>query len=707
MTTIITTTRRKSAAPSRQALPRRPGVFSALLLAGALLPGGGAWAKALTDITYSSLSGNKVIIDLKLDHPAGTPNAFTINDPARIAIDLPDTTAELASKQIDIGIGTVEGVTAVEAGGRTRVVVKLAQLMPYDLQASGNTIRLVLDQPGAARETSALAGAFGLTDLDFRRTPEGAGRVVVKLSNPNLPVNVRQEGGKVIADFLNTEVPANLERRLDVTDFATPVQNLDLRRSGNNARLVITPTGDFEQLAYQTGDTFTIEVKPITPEELEQRRINEERYVGDRLSLNFQDIEVRSVLQLIADFTGLNVVVSDSVRGNITLRLQDVPWDQALDIILKTKGLDKRQRGNVLLIAPAEEIANRERVQLESQKQVRELAPLRSEFIQVNYAKASDLASLIGSKDAALLSERGTVKIDARTNTLIVNDTDQSLSNIRALVSRLDIPVKQVLIESRIVIATDDFARALGVQFGYSRNQNVTIGGSDMGVIIGGTQPNGFTPPNGTVTGIAVGGNEGLIVDLPAAQTGASLGLAIGRVGSYLLQLELQAMETEGRGSIVSSPKVITANQKAATIEQGVEIPYQEASSSGATSVSFKKAVLGLTVTPQITPDDRVLLDLKVSKDSRGPDVAAGTGGSIPSINTQSVTTQVLVNNGETVVLGGVFERTNSNSIRRVPLLGELPVIGTLFRSRYTVDNRSELLIFVTPKILKESLRAE
>jgi len=703
MTTITSTTRSESASLRTQVLrDRRLRVFSALLLAGALLPGESAWAKALTEITYATQSGNKVVIDLKLDYPAEAPQAFTINDPARIAIDLPDTAAELASRQIDIGIGTVEGVTAVEAGGRTRVVVKLAQLVPYDVQTAGNTIRLVLEQPGAKMPAAASSARFGVADVDFRRTNDGAGRIVVQLSDPNMPVNVRQEGGKIIADFVNATVPGELERRLDVTDFATPVQTIDLRRSGSNARMVITPTGHYEQMAYQTGNTFTIEVKPVTPEQLELRQAQEERYTGERLSLNFQDIEVRAVLQLIADFTGLNVVVSDSVRGNITLRLQDVPWDQALDIILKTKGLDKRQRGNVLLVAPAEEIAAREKTLLESQKQVRELAPLRSELIQVNYAKAADLADLIKSKDASLLSERGRIKVDTRTNTLIVNDTDQNLSAIRALVAQLDVPVKQVLIESRVVIATDDFARALGVQFGYSRNQNVTIGGSDMDLVIGGTQPNGYTPPNGTITGIGVGGNEGLIVDLPAAQSGASLGLAIGRLGSYLLQLELQAMETEGQGTIVSSPKVITANQKPATIEQGVEIPYEESTSSGATSVSFKKAVLGLTVTPQITPDDRVLLDLKVSKDSRGQDTNAG-----PAINTQSVTTQVLVNNGETVVLGGVYERTNSHTVRRVPLLGELPVIGTLFRSKTAVDNRSELLIFVTPKILKESLQAE
>jgi len=409
------------------------------------------------------------------------------------------------------------------------------------------------------------------------------------------------------------------------------------------------------------------------------------------------------VLQLIADFTGLNIVVSDTVNGNITLRLQDVPWDQALDIILKTKGLDLRKQGNVMLVAPAAEIAARERLELENQKQAQELAPLHSEFIQVNYAKASELAALLKNDKASLLSERGNVKIDPRTNTLIVQDTAHNLGQIRNLIQRLDIAVRQVLIESRIVIATDDFSRDLGVRFGaagtkvYNNGRDfTTIGGSNSGYVDFGPGNVGFMPG---------GGDEaGLIVDLPVANPAGAISLAVGRIGSHLLQLELSAMETEGKGSIISSPRVITANQKAATIEQGVEIPYQEASSSGATSVSFKKAVLGLTVTPQITPDDRVLLDLQVNKDSRGANIGLAGGGSIPSINTQSVSTQVLVDNGETVVLGGVYEQTATEGVTRVPLLGDLPLLGYLFRSKTKIDNRSELLIFVTPKILKESL---
>lgn len=694
-------------------LPKRRSVPKLLVLACATLAVLGtpspAWARALTTIDYAGLSGNKVQLTLTLDEPIEEPHTFAIKDPARIAIDLPATENRIRQRNTEIGVGAVEGVTTLSADGRTRVVVRLTQLVPYELETSGSVIRLLIDSPGSmptADEGGAsdFAGAaHTITDIDFRRTEEGVGRIILKLTNGSAPVNIREEGGRIIADFLSTSLPAELERRLDVTDFATPVKTIDLRRFGQNVRMVVTPTGTYDQIAYQAGDTFTVELKPITPEQLEARLAEEGRYTGERLSLHFQDIEVRAVLQLVADFTGLNIVVSDSVAGNITLRLQDVPWDQALDIILKTKGLDKRKEGNVLLVAPAEEIAARERLELETLRQAQELSPLRSEFIQVNYAKASELAELIQSGDSSLLSERGTVKIDPRTNTLIVRDTAYNLEQIRNLVQRLDIAVRQVLIESRIVIATDDFSRDLGVRFGVAGTQTsnngrdfITIGGSNTGYV-------DFGPGNnaGYITRDRDDTKDtaGLIVDLPIADPAGAISLAVGRIGTALLQLELAAMENEGKGSIISSPRVITANQKTATIEQGVEIPYEEATSSGATSISFKKAVLGLTVTPQITPDDRVLLDLSVSKDSRGQDTAAG-----PAINTQSVTTQVLVDNGETVVLGGIYEQTNVEGRRRVPLLGELPLIGWLFQSTTKVDDRSELLIFVTPKILKESL---
>ncbi|KAB7624485.1 type IV pilus secretin PilQ [Alkalilimnicola sp. S0819] len=656
---------------------------------------------ALTDIDFSTLPGNRVQLTLSLENPTDQPRSFTIEDPARIALDLLDTENRLSDPTMDIGAGNVESVTTAAAGGRTRVVIKLAQLVGYETRVDGNRIHVLLDNAAASTSAAASGGSSrtaartsgdgaSLKALDFRRTAEGTARIILSLSDPNASVDLREEGGQIIAEVRNSTLPDRLARRLDVTDFATPVETVDARQSGRHARITVSASGDYEQLAYQTGDTFVIEVQPLTAEEQAQREREETHYTGERLSLNFQDIEVRSVLQLLADFTGLNLVVSDSVTGNITLRLQNVPWDQALDIILRTRGLDKRQNGNVMLIAPAEEIAARERLELESRQQVKELAPLRSELLQVSYAKAQDIATLLQSGEAGLISERGSLIVDPRTNTLILRESAENLSAIRALVTELDIPVKQVLIESRIVIASDDFSKDLGVRFGVSGSDTTGNTGSDPDYGIGGRR--GF--PAGNV-------GDPLMVDLPVVGAG-NIGLAIGRIGSWLLQLELSAMEAENRGDIVSSPRVITADKKSATIEQGVEIPYLEASSAGNTSVSFKKAVLGLTVTPQITPDDRVLLDLEVSKDSVGETTLAG-----PAINTQSVTTQVLVDNGETVVLGGVYERTNRKDTTRVPFFGELPAVGYLFRSTNDIDARSELLVFVTPKILKESLSVE
>jgi type IV pilus assembly protein PilQ len=463
--------------------------------------------------------------------------------------------------------------------------------------------------------------------------------------------------------------------------------------------MVITPMGEYDHLAYQSDNEFTIEVSEVTPEEAEERKKDEFGYVGERLSLNFQDIEVRSVLQLIADFTGINIVVSDTVSGSLTLRLKNVPWDQALDIILKTKGLGKRQTGNVMLIAPSEEIAAREKLELESQKQIEELEPLYSEFIQVNYAKASEIAALLVSEETSLLSDRGKATIDERTNTLLVQDTAAKLVDIRKLVARLDIPVRQVLIESRVVIASDQFAKDLGVKFGYSKRVSYD---NDEKILVAGGRQRGdtiFDP----VTGFEVPAGssiEGLITDLGVANPTGSIGLAVGKLGSHLLQLELNAMEMEGQGEVISNPRVLTSNQKEAYIESGTEIPYQEASSSGATSVSFKKAVLSLNVTPQITPDDRIIMDLVVNKDSVGQ-----VYNNVPSIDTKEVGTQVLVNNGETLVLGGIYERTRMDEVDRVPFFGELPMVDWLFKTTRKVDDKAELLIFVTPKIVKESFR--
>ncbi|MFB4205680.1 hypothetical protein KBTX_01347 [wastewater metagenome] len=690
------------------------GLLGALIIAVvlALLPVGTALAASLTSMDYATLSGDRVRVTFTFDGTAPEPRSFRTVDPARVALDFEGTTNTSGKRRLDIGVGAVEDVATAKGGNRLRAVIGLTRMVPYDITRSGNTVRVLLAAPGARTASNdsgdGTAGTAGtstnaptgarITKVDFTRGEEGAGRVQISLSDPGIPVDVERQGNSVIADFMGAASPDRLHRRLDVTDFATPVSTIETRQHGDGTRVTIAAGQEFEQVAYQADGVFTIEVRPFTPEEQDGKR-KEKEYTGEKLSLNFQDIEVRSVLQLLADFTGLNMVVSDSVSGSITLRLQDVPWDQALDIILRAKGLDMRRTGNVVWVAPAAEIAERQRLIAEAQRQQEELAPLRSEFIQVNYAKATQLASLIrGSEGQSLLSERGSVTIDERTNTLIVQDTAANISDIRRMVNRLDIPVRQVLIESRVVIAEESFSHELGVQFGLSKRTSDLTG--DGGLIVGGTQGNGYE--TGTPTGFTVDDSEGLMVDLPAADATSSLGLAVGKLGSYLLQLELSAMESEGRGQIISSPKVITANQKEAYIKQGEEIPYQESTSSGATNVEFKEAVLGLTVTPQITPDDRVLLDLEVSKDSRGDTTEEG-----PAIDTQAVGTQVLVDNGETVVLGGVYERTKRNDVERVPFFGELPVIGNLFRSRTRVDDNRELLIFVTPRILDEAVNVK
>ncbi|HHO67592.1 MAG TPA: type IV pilus secretin PilQ [Gammaproteobacteria bacterium] len=667
---------------------------------------------ALKELSYSSLPGDRVQIVMTLAKPAKTPPSFTIDNPARIAFDLPATKSELKKRSQVIGIGPAESVTAVEVKGRTRVVLKLATMVPYETRTDGNKIVVTLGNlstasaaPAAAAPATGTAKATAsagssITNIDFRRGEQGEGRVIVTLADPSIPVDMRQEGGKVVVDFRHATLPEELQRRLDVTDFATPVKLIDTEARGDKVHMTIVPVGEYEYLAYQSDDQFTIEVRPTTKEEKEKRKKDEFGYTGERLSLNFQDIEVRSVLQLLADFTGTNIVVSDTVSGNLSLRMQNVPWDQALDIVLKTKGLAKRQNGNVMLIAPAEEIAAREKLELESQKQIEELAPLYSDFIQVNYAKASDLAELLQSKDSSLLSERGKVTIDERTNTLLVQDTAEKLEQVRRLVARLDIPVRQVLIESRIVLANNDFARDLGVKFGLSRtsrfnNDHIyTVGGTRDGTTNFG-QTTAFEVPAGS-------GNEGLLVNLPVNNPAGALGLAVGRLGSHLLQLELSAMQAEDRGEIVSSPRIITSNQQEAVIQQGVEIPYQAATSSGATSISFKEAVLQLKVTPQITPDDRIIMDLKVSKDSVGQ-IFAG----VPSIDTRNVETQVLVDNGETLVLGGIYEQERGREIQRVPFLGELPGLGWLFKTESKKNEKSEMLIFVTPKIIKQGLNID
>jgi len=667
---------------------------------------------ALKEITFAGLPGHRVQVTFVLSRPAPDPASFTIDNPARIAFDLPATKSELATRSQAIGIGPARSVTAVEVKGRTRVVLNLFEMVPYETRVEGNRIIVVLGNQGQRPETGTTPAATGspaaasiepaITDVDFRRGDQGEGRVVVTLSDPSIPVDMRQEAGKIVVEFKGATLPAELERRLDVTDFATPVKLIDTESKGDEVRMEITPIGEYEYLAYQSDDQFTVEVRETTKEEKEQALKEQFGYTGERLSLNFQDIEVRSVLQLLADFTGQNIVVSDSVTGNLSLRMQNVPWDQALDIVLKTKGLAKRENGNVILIAPSEEIAAREKLELESMKQIEELAPLYSDLIQVNYAKATDLAELLSNEDSSQMSERGKVTVDVRTNTLLVQDTADKLEQIRRLVSRLDIPVRQVLIESRIVLANNDFARELGVKFGLSHNS--VARDNETGFILGG-KLDGDVSYNDTITAYQVPGgnattkNEGLLVNLPVAEPSGAIGIALGKLGSNLLALELSAMQLEDRGEVISSPRVITSNQQEALIQQGVEIPYQQAASSGATSVTFKEAVLELKVTPQITPDDRIIMDLRVSKDSVGQ-IFAG----VPSVDTRSVETRVLVDNGETLVLGGIYEQERGKESERVPFFGELPGVGWLFRTERNLNEKSEMLIFVTPKIIKQGM---
>lgn len=691
----------------RAGKPRSALLAAMLALAGMLVLSVQVGAASLDNVDITALPGDRVELRLQLSEPPGTePLSFTIDNPARIALDLPGTTLNLAQKSQTIGVGPAHSVSAVEAGGRTRVVVNLVQLVPYSTSIEGNTVVVRLDgSPGDVTTEMAASvastGGSSIRDIDFRRGDAGEGRILVDLSDPSVGVNIEREGEKIHVDFVGAVLPSELDRRLDVTDFATPVQEIDTFAYGNGVRMVITPAGVFEHLAYQSDNLFTLELKPLTQAEVEELEKEKFGYTGERLSLNFQNIEVRAVLQLIADFTGLNMVASDTVGGNVTLRLKNVPWDQALDIILKSKGLGMRQNGNVIMVAPQEELAAREKLELEAQQQIAELAPLRTEFVQVNYAKATDIATLIKAEANNLLSERGNVSVDERTNTLLLQETSEKIAEIRQLLQTLDVPVRQVLIESRIVVADEDFSKDLGVKFGYSFIDNqADVADGELFTSIGGKRP-GDTEFGGT-TSFHTDDQENFIVDLPVANPAASLGLAVGRIGSYLLQLELSALQAEGRGEVVSSPRVITANQKEAVIESGTEIPFQQAASSGATAVAFKSAVLGLRVTPQITPDDRIIMDLQVNQDTVGQ-VFAG----VPSIDTNTITTQVLVENGETVVLGGVFEQNNRTDIQRVPFFGELPYLSWLFKNSAVQSNKSELLIFVTPKILKDTLAVQ
>ena len=711
--------------------------LAALSAASALFAPLSSWAQnTIQSITSSQQAGTEVVRIELSEALNAVPNGFSIQAPPRIAIDLPGVSNGLGRSSVDINQGNLRSANVAQAGDRTRLVLNLKQASGYRAQVQGKVLLLILDTAGPA--VAANAAPSGITsadqavtfaapqntatlplrDIDFRRGQDGAGRVIVNLPSNQVGVDIRQQGQTLVVEFLRSSLPDTLRRRLDVTDFGTPVRTVSTFQSGDRVRMVVEPTGSWEHSAYQSDNQFVLEVRPVKvdPNKLTQGP----GFQGEKLSLNFQNIEVRALLQVIADFTNFNVVTSDTVTGTVTLRLKDVPWDQALDIILQSKGLGVRKNGNVLWIAPKDELAAKEQVDLEAKKKVAELEPLRTQSFQLNYTKAEEVAKGLtgqstagggggaGNQATRIMSPRGSVIFEARTNQLFVNDIPTKLEEIQALITKIDIPVRQVLIEARIVEADDSFGRALGIKLGGNDLRGVRGGvpgygvGGDNRVTVGNNYAAiGYQTSQG---GAAPAFNDNAFINLPANTTAfggssaATFALSLfGATANRFLNLELSALESEGRGNIVSSPRVITADQTKARIEQGEEIPYQQATSSGATSVSFKKASLSLEVTPQITPEGNVILDLEVNKDSRGALTAAG-----PAINTKQVKTQVLVENGGTVVIGGIFTQDEQTEVNKVPLLGDIPYLGYLFQNRVRSTRKTELLIFITPKIVTD-----
>ena len=705
------------AAKSWRSLPvprRLVYVIGALLLS---MSAASARSAILENIAFTSQPGSQLAITLTFDQAfAEAVDSYAIDEPARVVLDLPGTRNALAEKRFMLSQANATSVLVLESEDRTRVIVNLIELVPFHSVVSGNQLTLQLGQEVTAvaidpHDTSHILRTDAdrverviseITDLAFQRSPEGEGLLILSLSDPGVKASVFSEGGNITLQFLHTGVRKSLIRRFDVTDFATPVQGIEVVTTEQGTRLTLRANGVYDYLAYQTGNTYTLAVTPLNEEE-QRDRLNQFDYVGDRISLNFQSIEVRAVLQLIADFTELNLVASDSVEGSITLRLQDVPWDQALDLVLKTRGLDSRQIGNVLMVAPAQEIAERERQEIQANKQLAELAPLQSEFIRIRYAKASNVVGLFqaGSEEGgALISERGSVVVDDRTNSIVVTDTSAKLAEIRALIEKVDIPIRQVMIEARIVIASSNINEQLGIRWGggylnAGADQFTSVAGDTASVMSLNSQLIGGANPIAMPTAP--------LVDLGVAE--ATSGFAVGFTSTDLfLTAELSALEASGEGEVVSQPKVITGDKQKASIKSGTEIPYQEGAASGATTTAFKEAVLKLDVTPNITPDDRILLDLIVNQDSVGALVPSGNGGFIPTIDTTELTTQVLVGNGETVVLGGVFKNEELVKVAKVPLLGDIPYLGNLFKSTANTQQKTEMLIFITPRILSEAL---
>ncbi|MGM0535136.1 MAG: type IV pilus secretin PilQ [Pseudomonadota bacterium] len=662
-------------------------------------------ASTLTDLGFRQGSDGALEVDLDFRGPVPEVRGYRLDDPARLTIDLMETDSALERRREELGIGGVERVTALEAGSRTRLVFELEGPLPYDTRQQGESLRLSIgggaDEQAAAGSTSpSSAAAAGSTssrrdepsasgqpsiqDIDFRRGDDGAGQLVVTFDRTGVDARVRESGRhRIVAELRGVELPSSLDQVYDVSDFGTPLKRVTPRLGREGVTLDIEGEGDFAMLSTQSGRQLTIEAQPVTQAEREARVREQFPYTGERITLNFQDIEVRSVLAIIADFTGLNLVASDSVTGRVTLNLQDVPWDQALDLVLKSHGLASRQEGNVIVVAPASELAEQEQVELEAREQLETLAPLESEYIQMKYAKAEDMASLLrGEEGFGLLSERGKVAVDARTNTLLIQDTADRIDTILDTFETLDVAVRQVQIEARIVIARDSASRELGVDWGLSSPDRIGDDRFDVDGAATGNAPNG-----------------GLAVDMGSSDD-ASTAFSFGYLsGDILLDLELRALESEGKSQIISQPRVITANQRTAVIKQGTEIPFQEAASSGATNVEFKDAVLALEVTPQITPDNRIIMDLVINNDTVGE-----LFNGVPSIDTSEITTQVLVDNGETVVLGGILTTEEVRNLFKTPLLGDLPVLGNLFRYTEDTNDKVELLVFITPRILDDNL---
>ena len=737
----------------RTAFAARRG-WAALLIGFATWAIGGMAAaqpvNSLDNVTVSRASSGRVVVRFQLKSPPTNPPAsFSIQSPPRIALDFLDTTNGLGATQRAVDEAGLRSLNVIQAGNRTRVVFNLNKPQSFETSIEGNSVIVVLNdqepirpgQENVQRFAEAKAGEtqHALRDIDFRRGRNGEGRLVVDLSDSSTGIDIRQQGRTLVVDFLKTSVPRNLERRLDVADFGTPVLTVDTFPQGSNARMVIEPKGLWEHSAYQTDNRFILEVKPVLEDPNKLVQGTRGGYKGEKLSLNFQNVEVRAVLQVIADFTGLNIITSDTVQGSLTLRLKDIPWDQALDIILQTKGLDMRKNGNVVLIAPREELALKEKQQLENAIQIGELEPLISESFQLNYIKASDLERLITTNrqqqfgagagqtpttggQGSILSRRGVAVVDPRSNILFVQDTAARLEEVRRIIRQIDQPIRQVLIEARIVVARDTFSQQLGIRFGQQTgftflNKKYAAGSSGSLT----TQPVVHTEgdrliretrtqtPFELASGLASAGYSDvpqLNVNLPVPNAAGQLALTLINLGSgNLINLELSALEADGRGKVVSSPRVVTGDNQKAAIEQGTEIPYtvQGTSNSPATT-TFKKAVLRLEVTPQITPDGRIIMGVEIRKDSVGQFVPQAGGGSVPSIDTRNVVTQISVNNGDTAVIGGIYEETIRNDVTQVPWLGNLPILGYLFKQTGNSSEKVELLIFLTPRLVKDTV---